>query len=314
MARTMTCPRWVSPAVNNRARSVIHRASRPGVAAIGHRHARDRPAARPSRRRSEPRTHADSVLLHARCLSNAQCRHQRGLAEVDGRRGRSARAPTRARPTPRRGGTSQKARRYSSDRSEGRSVVLAGGRVLGARSSGSGGPYGRSKTVGSVLAQRVGRRRMLRYADQAGFAERHTVPRCLHARGLGQSNVRCRNQRARRQKAIVVRGPEGPPLRCRTCSAGISARRPKPMVDRGPEGPPLRWRTSYAGITRAAADGDGRRGPEGPSLRLDRGLKARRYASGAGLKARRYASGAATFRRGRYGRGNNRATRIGTAR
>jgi hypothetical protein len=31
--------------------------------------------------------------------------------------------------------------------------------------------------VGSVLAQLVGRRRMLRYVDRVGFAERHAVPR-----------------------------------------------------------------------------------------------------------------------------------------
>jgi len=42
------------------------------------------------------------------------------------------------------------------------------------------GPYVRSKTVVSVLAQLVGRRRTLRYPDQAGFAERHTVPHGEH--------------------------------------------------------------------------------------------------------------------------------------
>ena len=41
-------------------------------------------------------------------------------------------------------------------------------------------PYVRSKTVVSVLAQLIGRRRTLRCLDQASFAERHTVPHCEH--------------------------------------------------------------------------------------------------------------------------------------
>jgi hypothetical protein len=59
-------------------------------------------------------------------------------------------------------------------------AVLAGLTWTGVVVVRSAGPYVRRKTVGSAVAQLVGRRRMLRYSDQDGFPERHTVPRCEH--------------------------------------------------------------------------------------------------------------------------------------
>jgi hypothetical protein len=70
--------------------------------------------------------------------------------------------------------------------------------VIACRSGPCGTVCPRSKTVGSVLAWLVGRRRMLRCVDQVGFAEGHTVPQAF-------TNIDCRGTQ-RRGRSTTPRG------------------------------------------------------------------------------------------------------------
>ncbi len=96
----------------------------------------------------------------------------------------------------------------------------------------SAGPSVRSKTVGSVLAQPVDRRRRLRYSDQFGFAERQTVPCCgQRAAGRDRSHPRTRSTASKSTllERVATRCYNWGPVKsyslracCRCCSRGVS--------------------------------------------------------------------------------------------